>query len=158
MGYTHFWRRPEKLDPETFVAWGTDVIAIMNASEMPLAGWDGTGKPETSPERVSFNGVGEDAHETFEVTLVEHAESWQSRDLGPVFRFCKTAYKPYDVVVTASLVALKDRFPTIEVSSDGDRQDWEAGMMLFVRACRRPAVYPIGGAPDEEVADAMPAV
>lgn len=68
---------------------------------------------------IDINGVGDDAHEN----LVLHPD--------PGWSFCKTAAKPYDVVVVAVLCALatiaKD---FVVVTSDGDRDDWLEGQKL----------------------------
>ena len=47
------------------------------------------------------------------------------------FNFCKTAAKPYDLVVTAILV-LAEHFSEghFKVSSDGDPEDWAEGLAL----------------------------
>jgi hypothetical protein len=43
-----------------------------------------------------------------------------------VFAFCKTAYKPYDLVVTACLIVFKNYFKdNFIVSSDGNDSDWQ---------------------------------
>ena len=38
--------------------------------------------------------------------------------------FCKTAYRPYDLAVTASLIALKHYFPECIIKTDGKEKDW----------------------------------
>jgi hypothetical protein len=59
----------------------------------------------------------------------------QVRD-GKRFACCKTAYRPYDVVVTAILIAAKRHFgAAITVASDGEDKDWEDGRMLVEVAC-----------------------
>jgi hypothetical protein len=46
--------------------------------------------------------------------------------------FCKTARKPYDIAVTASLILAKKIFgDIIKVSSDGNWSDWESGQLLY---------------------------
>src|SRR5712691_5477126 len=55
---------------------------------------------------------------------------------GKRFACCKTAYRPYDVVVTALLIVAKSHFGlTLRVSSDGDDRDWEDGRILATVAC-----------------------
>ncbi len=44
--------------------------------------------------------------------------------------FCKTAYRPYDLAVTAVLIALKHHFPKSQVRSDGEDKDWIDGKIL----------------------------
>lgn len=78
------------------------------------------------------------AHETFllycRLADYQHPE-WQSRmDDVPetfAFDFCKTARKPYDVMVVAALCRMAEcGEDTIRVSSDGKPEDWEAGARL----------------------------
>lgn len=38
--------------------------------------------------------------------------------------FCKTARKPYDLMVTACLLLYKYYFPTVTISTDGTEDDW----------------------------------
>jgi len=72
---------------------------------------------------INLNGKGELGHEAF--NLREHFK----QNLG--FNFCKTARKPYDIVVTACLVVLKYHLANfIEVSSDGQNIDWIQGLNL----------------------------
>ena len=129
MGYTHYWRH-DPISPEELQAISEDAKAIILASELPIRGWDGTDEPELTAERLSFNGDRDrdEDHETFSL-------SPDAID----FDFCKTARKPYDVVVTAVLLATKDRLKDgIHLSSDGDPGDWQAGYDLAVRALDRP--------------------
>lgn len=46
------------------------------------------------------------------------------------FNCCKTAYRPYDLAVTAVLIALKHHFPKCKVSTDGEEKDWLDGKIL----------------------------
>ena len=86
-------------------------------------------------EGLAFNGLGDDGHETF--LLSKFAQQCE-------FNFCKTACKPYDSVVTACLVALKDRLgDDVDVSSDGDTDDWAAGMVIAADILDRCFVNPI---------------
>jgi hypothetical protein len=80
-------------------------------------------------ETFYFNGIEDDGHETL----------CAIRDV-PGFNFCKTARKPYDTCVTASLLLLnlvsKD---DLIISSDGDREDWLDGFRLLNHAL--PGIY-----------------
>jgi len=46
------------------------------------------------------------------------------------FNSCKTAYRPYDLAVTAVLIALKHHFPACIISSNGEEKDWLDGRIL----------------------------
>lgn len=128
MGYTHYWRRIEA-DPrsETHKEYR---YALSNAKEIvcksnaPLCfEYD---QPRREPELedgIRFNGRGGDGHETF--LIPQNLTELDS------FQFCKTARKPYDAVVVAVLATMAHYAPNVlEVSSDGDGVDWEAGCAL----------------------------
>ncbi len=71
---------------------------------------------------INVNGSRENGHETF--VLREH---WAENNR----EFCKTAQKPYDIVVTACLIVLKHYMrDALSVGSDGYSQDWLAGLAL----------------------------
>jgi len=71
---------------------------------------------------LQVNGKGGNGHEEF--TLREH---YNQLEPG----FCKTARKPYDIVVTACLLILYYRLgDLIDISSDGDTDDWVNGRAL----------------------------
>jgi len=72
---------------------------------------------------LSINGVQEEGHESFDIR--EHFNQNTEGD------FCKTAQKPYDVVVVACLATLKHYLKEgFNVSSDGDAADWADGVKL----------------------------
>lgn len=125
MGYTHYY--------DTDSVWTTDerkamqdaANAIIRATSVPLAGWDGAPgtDPEVSAKRISLNGVegvNDDAHESFIIGFAH--ESWT---------FCKTAEKPYDEVVVAMLVAAAEIKPDFSWSSDGEDRDHAKGKALW---------------------------
>lgn len=130
MGYTHYWYRPPEMDPEIFSAWSSDVRKIvMAARQGGLVIVDGVGEnpdPSITAEEVYLNG--EPAYETFNIDRVDNGGRAAKDE---AFGFCKTGRQPYDIVVVAALIALKARFgEAVKVSSDGDRQEWEAGIAL----------------------------
>ena len=134
MGYTHYWNT-EKCTKDARRLALVDCAAIVMGSPVPLAGWDGSGEPKLDlDEAVVFNGAGdEDQHETFALGLEPSS-----------FEFCKTQYKPYDIVVVACLCALADRAGPSAVSSDGDVHEWEAGRALAEKVLGRPIANHIG--------------
>lgn len=72
---------------------------------------------------LQVNGSRDEANEPFE--LHEHFIENNDDSRG----FCKTARKPYDLVVTACLAVLKHRLGNaIQVTSDGYQHDWDAGV------------------------------
>ena len=87
-----------------------EVKSLVKNSAVPLAGWDGKGKPEFNATRVAFNGLSKygDDHETAAVAkkAVE-------------FSFCKTAGKPYDQAVVQLYTLARKYLPETKLSSDG---------------------------------------
>jgi hypothetical protein len=65
MGYTHYWYVRRDADGGAWRQALVEVAKIVEASPVPLAWWDGTGQPEIGEGGVRFNGLGEQAHETF---------------------------------------------------------------------------------------------
>jgi hypothetical protein len=124
MGYTHYYPQQRDFAPHEWAEL-TAITRWLLAnlpphstsaggcfSEYPLAirGWDGEGEPEINGRVISFNGDGDLAHETFCLAR---------RGYG--FQFCKTARKPYDLIVCAVLLAAMEIAPgTLDVSSDGE--------------------------------------
>ena len=129
MGYTHYWYRKvgEDHNQKEWNTFGVQALRIVNKSEIPLGDWDGENRPIFNFDRIELNGIGEDGHEP----LILHREvpeqpSYRA-DEPDYFEFCKTACKPYDLVVTAILLLYKHYFPTVKVSSDGDVENWKDG-------------------------------
>ena len=141
MGYTHYFKRKPTLEKEPFNKFIEDVKQIFahakRSKKVTLvngAGEKGT-KPIANEKVISFNGVDngkiDNSHETMQIPLVLNRANY---DKGPLlFDFCKTARKPYDKYVTAVLVAFKHHFPHAEISSDGDKEDFESGQKICIK-------------------------
>jgi hypothetical protein len=73
---------------------------------------------------------GDCSHETFRIAAHHEPETWEEGQ-EEFFSCCKTAYKPYDLLVTACLISLKHYFATqVRVSSDGRSHDWDDARRL----------------------------
>jgi hypothetical protein len=117
MGYTHYWTIKEPINADAFAKIQEGIKAIIEtANEAGISISD-----ESTDGTIAFNGAGRDAHETFVIQVG-----------GTGFNFCKTAQKPYDAVVTASLILLKKELGLDAlISSDGRWIDWEGGQLLY---------------------------
>lgn len=75
---------------------------------------------------------GDCSHESFSIPLVFEPEPYnKTTDDGLFFNFCKTAFKPYDLAVTAALVVLKKHLgDSIRISSDGEDCHWFDAKMV----------------------------
>jgi hypothetical protein len=136
MGYTHYWRRKPTLDSNNFLDFSKDIIKIVQGVGMLLAYEydEPTRPPQIDGDLIRFNGVGKDGHETFYFER-EANTKYQKPGENEIFSFCKTAQKPYDLMVTAALIAAKHHFGIdIKVSSDGEDTDWEPTRKLCQNA------------------------
>ncbi|KAK1829155.1 hypothetical protein QBC39DRAFT_373978 [Podospora conica] len=117
MGYTHYWTLPSpKQWQQAFPQLVSDALLI--AQSLPNIPLCLTYGEETEPPLFSVDhGIrlnGRDwSHEDFVLTRTREAS----------FKFCKTARKPYDVVVTAILLRAS-MIAGLEVRSDGDWDEW----------------------------------
>ncbi len=141
MGYTHYWKA-EKPRPFTQEEW-RDIKTKFGAlvAHLPettkTAGGFFADSPlavivQGDPEVIWFEGWGkrekEDlSHETF---VLEKSPG--------EFQCCKTARKPYDLLVCATLIMIHGNAPgVLDISSDGDAGDWKPALE-YVRSVLGP--------------------
>ena len=138
MGYTHYWtfnkgKRGTTAEIEAAYQQAmldcAKVVKYYYEKEGGISGYTAHTKPGTYGG-LNFNGKGEAGCEPF--TMREHYN--QNDRAG----FCKTARKPYDILVTACLTVLAYRLgDAISVYSDGDSSDWYDGVNLAQTVLRR---------------------
>lgn len=97
-----------------------DVLANGNGEE-------GT-KPTINSEKIIFNGVGEQAHETFCLERKREPRQYEQQQIKNgkkiFFEFTKTARKPYDLAVCSALIIAKQYLnDKISIHSDGSIKD-----------------------------------
>ena len=129
MGYTHYF--PGLAATPDVI---TDAVKIIEASPVTICGPAGQGQPILNEEdgiRLNgFKAAGE-AYETF------HLRGTTTPAYPEMGTFCTTENRPYDVVVTAILVAAAVRSldsTTGTIHSDGRWDNWAAGADLFEKA------------------------
>ena len=111
MGYTHYtradnWDRQDELGFEKALPIVRKILK--RYKDLVQFECDNPKRPVVSKKQIRFNGIGEDGHETFMLSN----SSFE-------FNFCKTARKPYDVVVCEVLLVLNAFCPHLSISSDG---------------------------------------
>jgi len=128
MGYTHYWRINNEINQDVFRAVADDVKKACKLAKEKFGlevKWESDSRkaPEFSSEAIRFNGIDEEGHETFLISQTDRN-----------FNFCKTARKPYDILVTASLCILHFHASRnsldVGVSSDGTAGEWGDGLNL----------------------------
>jgi len=136
MGYTHYWeikkqKRTAVTDEQNYQKAIRDIhkmVLFAKENACNLAGVTAHTKVG-SYGGINFNGVKSHGHETFYLT--QHFKDNED------FNFCKTAQKPYDVVVVAALIILKYHLKDrVRVTSDGENIDWQAGLKLAKHVCK----------------------
>ena len=117
MGYTHYWRQSRSFTDDEWTRLTKFAKRLFPAAEdqhIIITGWDGSGGPEVGGNYISFNG--NPSHETCKLMRVPTVRYEQEEH----FAFCKTACKPYDIVVVTLLATAKAIAPdAIHISSDG---------------------------------------
>lgn len=127
MGYTHYWNFttfPNEIEngAEKF----KNAISLFKERVKKVNVELGNGmsevgsKPIITDTMIVFNGIGENSHETFYISMDYDEEEAR-------FSFCKTARKPYDKAVCIALLCFKEAFgDDFEIYSDGsfDEQSW----------------------------------
>jgi hypothetical protein len=120
MGYTHYWNL-QPVGAEQRDAWRAlvaDARTILEAPGAPEAA-DVTLYPD---DMIAFEGV--PPHETFMLDILGTGRE-------PGDWFCKTARKPYDLLVTAVLLRAKHRLgDRVSLASDGTYADWAPARRL----------------------------
>lgn len=131
MGYTHYYSYNRMSDAE-FRAITKDIVALRQAALETLG--------VESDYALDFNAL------SFQLNGKEgeHAEPYEFRAgdvrkrrggrIRPGFFFCKTAYRPYDVIVAASMIAMKYHMEDkISLSSDGrlEEEEWDKAFKLY---------------------------
>lgn len=137
MGYSHYFYQYRDFTDKEWSLITSITQQALDSLPNPLIirGAMGTGDPVIDGESISFNGdetTGMD-HETFFLPKkMPEIPSWQSSPGDQVFSFCKTAQKPYDLLVTTALLIAHAVAPdALTYSSDGGDDDWERSIQLF---------------------------
>ncbi len=133
MGYTHYWtfkKGPRGKAVQNEKAYQkaitecAKIIRYYSENFGGLSGYTAHAKAPYTYGGLNLNGS-QRVGQCEDFTMREHLSQNES------FNFCKTARHPYDTVVTACLIVLSHRLSDlIEVSSDGDRENWTDGLIL----------------------------
>lgn len=140
MGYTHYWNNGTELSQATWNLFVADAKKLSenlpattdtaggcySEDQLKLNGCMVSKEPVFNDNEIRFNGGSDDdmdlGHETF---LIKRAGM-------DSFEFCKTARKPYDLMVTACLLLYSHYFgDETDVSSDGLADEWVCASELI---------------------------
>lgn len=146
MGYTHYFKNEgHEDDKKNFLKVVAEAKKLYDNlpehsesaggyyAEEPLKlfGGHGEGEPVFNENSIIFNGdASKDLdHETFAVYP------------KPFHDFCKTARKPYDLMVCAVLISMKRHMKNFTYTSDGSgtvggTDDWKPAKDFYEKVCR----------------------
>ena len=111
MGFTHYIKNKPAFSDIQWAAFTNDVAYVYNRYRNIIGGPSGEeddSRPRIGRNDISFNGIGDQSHETCYVPKA-----------ATEFEFCKTARKPYDPVVVEVYKLVRKYLPTTVLSSDG---------------------------------------
>jgi hypothetical protein len=136
MGYTHYCYTKGNVTPEVWskITEGIEKIIAATPKVEIKREYNSISPPLINNQEVVFNGVGDLGHETFRLNREQQpTPKWQTT-INPLgtFDFCKTARKPYDLLVCSTLLIAKHYAGDVyTLSSDGDwGSDWEQARNL----------------------------
>ena len=119
MGYTRYWEGAVVCSDAVWDQIIDEFMAVGVKSKVKLASYTGSGLATLSKTEFAFNGEGKLGHESVNIRRGQNE-----------FGFCKTAQKPYDILVCALLIIMQHRIRTFKVSSDGGPADWADAIAL----------------------------
>lgn len=123
MGYTRYWKTTGKPFTDEFVKMNKNIVSIAETKfDIVIKNGIGEDKPIINKEKILLNGDAEHGldHETYCLISEEKSD----------FEFCKTARKPYDVVVNALLQIANEYGYVKDVRNDGPYNDEKADLLI----------------------------
>lgn len=143
MGYTHYWENTADTIPYEALVIIREIMGEAQSAGLIQYEHDEAKPPVVTEKMIRFNGVGDNGHETFCFNVQDDYRTSEGRR----FAFCKTAEKPYDVVVMKVLIVLKYYLRDgLKVTSDGRfAAEWEDARAEMERR------YGIGTYVDEQL-------
>lgn len=123
MGFTHYFKQNKPVSTEQWQAFKKDAQVVINHAqndlEIVLMSNDSNGVM-LNDESVNLNG-----DERYDL---DHEPFYLAKDYRE-FNFCKTARKPYDLVVCSLLLLAHEHMPNhYNIGSDGNFEDWQDAM------------------------------
>lgn len=157
MGYSHHWYRQPVLNAGKFDnvvveckfarnIWRRETLSqqLTNAPFRPMH----LKNEVFSRDLIRFEG----GCEPFLLEQRYSATHRPPKEDGTYFAYCKTEHLPYDTLVTACLLIAKHHFgKAFKVSSNGDIEDWAAGIALVEKAVAWRSAWRF----DEKIVDGL---
>lgn len=125
MGYTHYFKQEKPVSDAQWAAFKHDAQIVIDHAQKELGivliSNDSNGII-LNDERINLNGD--------ESRDLDHETFFMEKDYRD-FNFCKTARKPYDLVVCSLLLLAHKHMPNHhDIGSDGNFEEWQDAMVL----------------------------
>jgi hypothetical protein len=123
-------------DEDISIPWPSSMASISDPVADPIASktegnWFAGSMVSQRVAPKGQNGLGSGSYESIYVKRIFPKDGYrQPNENGLLFECCKTAYRPYDLAVTAFLIIMKHHDSRIKVSSDGEDKDWLDGKIV----------------------------
>ncbi len=113
------------------IVWPSNKSKPIPASDTVVSGqWFGGAELE---KRIAPNGDG--SYETLNISRVYKVNEWSEKDEnGNYFDFCKTAYRPYDILVMCAYLVTKYYDNRCVIGSDGQANEWKIAVAITAKA------------------------
>lgn len=128
MGYTHYYNNDKVIAKTKWSKLTKDVKKLISHlnKDKPLLQkeYDNSDEPVIDGNEIRYNGIGDAGHETF--LLRRKGQDWS---------FCKTAHKPYDLAVCATLILYSyhcgEKFANIGSDGSLENEEWQSAVSLI---------------------------
>lgn len=146
MGFTHYFKQNKPVSDQQWQAFKQDAQVVIDHAQknlkIVLMSNDSNGVL-LNDERVNLNG-----DERYDL---DHETFYLEKDYRD-FNFCKTARKPYDLVVCSLLLLAHEHMPNHhDIDSDGSFDEWQDAMELNAKLFGRAYKLPEGVDSSDEV-------
>lgn len=146
MGYTHYFKQNKPVSGEQWQAFQKEAQVVIDHAQknlnIVLMSNDSDGVL-LNDERVNLNGD--------ETRDLDHETFYLEKDYRD-FNFCKTARKPYDLVVCSLLLLAHEHMPNHhDIGSDGSFDEWQDAMELNAKLFGHGFKLPEGVESSDEV-------
>lgn len=117
-------------DEDINIPWPSSTASLTEVSADPIAkktegNWFGGTVVSQRVAPLNEMGYGSGNYESVYIERIYPKKGFRQPDEdGLLFECCKTAYRPYDLALTAVLIILKHYDNRVRVSSDGEEKDW----------------------------------
>lgn len=120
-------------DEDISIPWPSPTASLTEEKADPIAtktdgNWFAGSLVSQRVAPLNEKGYGSGSYESIYCERVFPKKGFrQPNEKGLLFECCKTAYRPYDLAVTAFLIIMKQHDSRIVVRSDGEEKDWLDG-------------------------------